>query len=73
MGRANIADFLLNKGIGLSRFSHYLRDLLRESKYSVGNCSAGFLALLTMLTNRNVFTISFLIGLVNNPKIPLQS
>jgi len=29
--------------------------------------------LLTMLTNKKVFSLSYLIGLVNNPKIPLQS
>jgi len=73
MGRANILDFLLRKGLGLSNFSHYTRDLLRESKYSEGSSSPGFLALLTMLVNRKVFTYSWLLGLINNPKSPLQS
>jgi len=73
MGRANIVQFLLKKGLGLNNFRHYLTGLLRESKYSVGSLSPGFLALLTMLTNKKVFTLSYLIGLVNNPKIPLQS
>jgi hypothetical protein len=58
MGRSNILDFLLRKGLGLSNFSHYTRDLLRESKYSVGSSSPGFLALLTMLANRKVFSYS---------------
>jgi hypothetical protein len=73
MGRANITQFLLKKGLGLNNFKHYLTGLLRESKYSVGSLSPGFLALLTMLTNKKVFSLSYLIGLVNNPKIPLQS
>lgn len=73
MGRANITDFLLNKGLGINNFKHYLKGLLRESKYSPGVLSPGFFALLSMLVNRKVFTTSWLIGLVNNPRNPLLS
>jgi hypothetical protein len=73
MGRANIINFLLHKGLGLSNFSNYLKSGFRESKYSVGVITPGLLALLTMLVNKKVFSTSWLIGLVNNPKVPLQS
>jgi len=73
MGRSNIALFLLNKGIGLNCFSHYLKGLLRQSKYTEGSYSPGYLALLTMLSNKKVFSLSWLIGYINNVRVPLQS
>jgi hypothetical protein len=73
MGRSNIALFLLNKGIGLNCFSQYLKGLLRASKYTEGTYAPGYLALLTMLANKKVFSLSWLIGYINNVKVPLQS
>jgi hypothetical protein len=73
MGRANIISFLLKKRIGLDNFSNYLKRNFRKSQYDVGVITPGLLALLTMLTNQGVFTLSWLVGLINNPKVPLQS
>lgn len=58
MGRSNIAMFLLNKGIGLNNFRKYINGLLRQSKYSEGSYAPGYLALLTMLANKKVFSLS---------------
>jgi hypothetical protein len=57
MGRANIVEFLLRKGLGLNDFSNYLKKNLRESKYSVGSLNPGLLALMTMLSNKGVFSL----------------
>jgi len=73
MGRSNIALFLLNKGIGLNRLNQYLKGLLRKSKFTEGAFGPGYLALLTMLANKKVFSLSWLIGYINNVRVPLQS
>jgi hypothetical protein len=56
MGRVNILYFLLNKGIGLNNFSHFTKGLIRKSKYDLGLLAPGYLALLTMLINKKIFT-----------------
>jgi len=73
MGRVNILYFLLNKGIGLNNFNHFTKGLIRKSKYDLGLLAPGYLALLTMLINKKVFTYRWVIAKVNNVKVPLQS
>jgi len=73
MGRVSITYFLLKKGIGLDHFRTYIQGLLRQSKYTEGSYSPGFVALMTILSNQGVFTLSWLIGYLNNVKNPLQS
>nr|UPW42258.1 MAG: putative RNA dependent RNA polymerase [Yunnan mito-like virus 54] len=73
MGRVTIVDFLLRKSIGLNRFHHFLEGLLRKSRYDKGSLSPGYLALLTIMSNKGVFTLSWLIGYINNVKNPFLS
>lgn len=73
MGRTSSLAFLLGKGIGLNLFHHYLEGLLRKSKFEIGSLVPGMVALLTTLANRKVVNFSYLVGLLNNIKNPLQS
>jgi len=73
MGRVNMVDFFLRKGIGLTHLSRYITGVLRLGKYTVGSMAAGYLGLMTMLINKKVITLSKLIGFVNDPKNPLKS
>lgn len=73
MGRTNMLDFFLRKGIGLTMFKQYTLGVLRKSKFEQGSPMAGYLGLLTMLSKRSVFSLAYVISLINNLKVPLQS
>jgi hypothetical protein len=73
IGRVSMLDFFLRKGIGLNIFRKYTADMIRATKFTRGLLGPGYAAMLTILANKRVFTYSYLLGLLNNTKVPLQS
>lgn len=62
MGRANIAFYLLNKGIVLKGINPWISRFAQQTLHRAGNSLPTFIALWTMLSNRNVITVEQALG-----------
>lgn len=66
MGRANIAYSLSKKGLFLASPIRTLRMLMSKSRFSMGALNYPYMALLSMYTNSNKFSVKDLLTLILN-------